>query len=291
MAQGSGMMAGWFTEVMADQGTAFSLRLGEHLHGEQTPYQRIDVYRTESFGCLMVIDGCTMVSTRDNFLYHEMMTHPALNAHAAPREVVIVGGGDCGTLREVLKHPEVMHATQVEIDERVTRLSARYFPELCAANDDPRATLHFGDGIQWMKDAPPDSLDLIIIDSTDPVGPAEGLFGRKFYADCQRALRTGGLLVQQSESPLLHLELIAEMAGCMREAGFAATRLLHFPQPIYPSGWWSALHARKGGDAWVERLDDTAIEALQTRYYSASMHRAAFVMPPFVNRRLATGQP
>lgn len=286
MTQGSTAMAGWFTEVMADQGTAFSLKLGEHVHGEQTPYQRIDIYQTETFGTLMVIDGCTMVSTRDNFLYHEMMTHPALNSHAAPREVAIIGGGDCGTLREVLKHPEVERAVQIEIDERVTRLAEQYFPELTAVEKDPRATLFFGDGIQWMKDTAPDSVDVILIDSTDPVGPAEGLFGRKFYNECLRALRPGGLLVQQSESPLLHLDLIAEMAGFMRDAGFAATRLLHFPQPIYPSGWWSALHARKGGDEWVERLDVDAIAALGTRYYSASMHRAAFVMPPFVVERI-----
>ncbi|MDN5875043.1 MAG: polyamine aminopropyltransferase, partial [Sinobacteraceae bacterium] len=245
MAEDGTKMAGWFTEIMAETGTAFSLKLGEHVHGEQTPFQRIDIYQTESFGYLMVIDGCTMVSTRDNFLYHEMMVHPALNSHAAPRKVAIVGGGDCGTLREVLKHPEVEHATQIEIDERVTRLSEQYFPELVQANNDPRAELFFGDGIAWMKAVPAASLDVIIIDSTDPVGPAEGLFGRQFYSDCLRALRPGGLLVQQSESPLLHLDLIAEMAGYMREAGFAATRLLHFPQPIYPSGWWCALHARK----------------------------------------------
>lgn len=286
MAQGSGTMAGWFTECVEDKGTAFGLKLGEHLHGEQTPYQRIDIYRTETFGYLMTIDGCTMVSTRDNFLYHEMMTHPALNSHPAPENVVIVGGGDCGTLREVLKHPEVRQATQVEIDERVTRLSERYFPELCTANDDPRATLFFGDGIQWMKDAAPGSLDLIIIDSTDPVGPAEGLFGRRFYGDCIRALRDGGLLVQQSESPLLHLDLIAEMHGFMREAGFARTELLHFPQPLYPSGWWSASMARKSGGARVERLDAAALAALDTRYYNADTHRGAFALPTFVAERL-----
>ncbi|MCX7072491.1 MAG: polyamine aminopropyltransferase, partial [Gammaproteobacteria bacterium] len=106
----------WFTEPVDKTGTAFSLKLGRHVHGEQTPFQKIDIYQTESFGYLMTIDGCTMVSTRDNFLYHEMMSHPALNSHPAPEQVVIVGGGDCGTLREVLKHPEVKSATQVEID-------------------------------------------------------------------------------------------------------------------------------------------------------------------------------
>lgn len=276
----------WFTEPVDQTGTAFSLKLGERVHAEQTPYQKIEIYRTETFGYLMTIDGCTMVSTRDNFLYHEMMSHPALNSHPNPRDVVVVGGGDCGTLREVLKHPEVRRAVQVEIDERVTRLSEQYFPELCVANGDPRATLFFGDGIAWMKEAPAESLDLIIIDSTDPVGPAEGLFGRKFYGDCIKALRPGGLLVQQSESPLLHLELIAEMQHFMRDAGFAQTRLLHFPQPIYPSGWWSASVAQKTAGDLAERLDPALLAGLGTKYYNADTHKAAFALPGFVRQAL-----
>jgi spermidine synthase len=278
--------ASWFTEAADKTGTAFSLKLGEKLHEEQTPYQKIEIYQTETFGYLMVIDGCTMVSSRDNFLYHEMMSHPALNSHPEPRNVVVVGGGDCGTLREVLKHPEVQSAVQVEIDERVTRLSEKYFPELCASNRDPRATLFFGDGIAWMKQAEPESLDVIIIDSTDPVGPAEGLFGMKFYVDCLRALRKGGLLVQQSESPLLHLDLIREMHEAMRTAGFAQTHLISFPQPIYPSGWWSASLARKTRGRLEQRLDHAAIAALGTRYYNAEIHRAAFAIPGFVKQQL-----
>ena len=277
----------WFTEPVDQTGTAFSLKLGERVHSEQTPYQKIEIYRTESFGYLMTIDGCTMVSTRDNFLYHEMMSHPALNSHPSPRDVVVVGGGDCGTLREVLKHPEVKRAVQVEIDERVTRLSEQYFPELCVANGDPRAELFFGDGIAWMKEVPAASLDLIIIDSTDPVGPAEGLFGRKFYVDCLKALRPSGMLVQQSESPLLHLELIAEMHHFMRDAGFAQTRLIHFPQPIYPSGWWSASVAQKTAGPLAQRLDEAAVAALGTKFYNVETHHAAFATPNFVKQALA----
>src|SRR5271156_958137 len=277
----------WFTEPVDQTGTAFSLKLGERVHAEQTPYQKIEIYRTQTFGYLMTIDGCTMVSTRDNFLYHEMIAHPALNSHPDPRDVVVVGGGDCGTLREVLKHPQVQRAVQVEIDERVTRLSEQYFPELCVANGAPRASLFFGDGIAWMKQAPEASLDLIIIDSTDPVGPAEGLFGRKFYLDCLKALRPGGMLVQQSESPLLHLELIAEMHRFMRDAGFAQTRLLHFPQPIYPSGWWSASLAQKTAGALAQRLDQTAVAALGTKFYNIETHQGAFALPNFVKQALA----
>ncbi|WP_293397938.1 polyamine aminopropyltransferase [Nevskia sp.] len=277
----------WFSEPVDATGTAFSLKLGERVHSEQTPFQKIEIFKTETFGWLMTIDGCTMVSTRDNFLYHEMMSHPALNSHPAPEHVVIVGGGDCGTLREVLKHPEVKTATQVEIDERVTRLSEQYFPELCIANNDPRATLFFGDGLAWMKDVAPASLDVIIIDSTDPVGPAEGLFGAKFYVDCLRALKPGGLLVQQSESPILHLPLITEMHKFMRQAGFAQTRLIHFPQTIYPSGWWSGSIAQKTAGPLAARLDEQAIEAMDCQFYNVDTHHAAFALPTFVKKAIA----
>ncbi len=279
--------ANWFTEIHQDAGSAFSLRIRRKLADERTPYQHIEVFETTDFGNFMVIDGCTMVTARENFVYHEMMTHPVLYTHAAPRDVLIIGGGDCGTLREVLRHPEVASAVQVEIDERVTRLAEQYFPELCELNHDPRATLIFGDGIQWVKDAPASSLDVVIIDSTDPVGPAEGLFSRPFYADCLRVLRAGGMIVQQSESPLLHLKILRDMHSAMRDAGYADVRTLHFPQMIYPSGWWSATVARKGEKIEGLREVDVAARPFETKYYNADIHRAAFVLPTFLREALA----
>ena len=198
----------WFTEIFQNEGTAFSLQIKKHLHNEQSKYQTLDIYDTETFGKLMVIDGCVMLTQRDNFLYHEMMSHPALFTHSQPKNVVIIGGGDCGTLKEVLKHDSVESVVQVDIDERVTRLSEQFFPELCEMNEDPRARLLFDDGIAWMKNAQAGSIDVVIIDSTDPVGPAEGLFAVDFYRDCYRVLSDGGVLVQQSESPLLHAQTI-----------------------------------------------------------------------------------
>ena len=149
----------WFTEVFQNEGTAFSLQIKKHLQQEKSPYQTIDMYETETFGNLMSIDGCVMLTSRDNFLYHEMMSHPALFTHQNPERVVIIGGGDCGTLKEVLKHSTVKHVTQVDIDELVTRMSEKYFPELCTSNEDPRAELLFDDGIAWMRNAESDSVD------------------------------------------------------------------------------------------------------------------------------------
>jgi spermidine synthase len=276
----------WFTEIAEKDGSAFSLRVTAKLHEEQTPYQTIEVYETTGFGNLMVIDGCTMLSERENFLYHEMMSHPALFTHDAPRRVCIIGGGDCGTLREVLKHPEVESVTQVDIDEQVTRLAEEYFPELTEANDDPRATLLFDDGILWVQQAPPDSIDLIIVDSTDPVGPAEGLFTGDFYSDCVRALGPGGLLVQQSESPLYHLDIIHSMYTAMRGAGFADLKTLFFPQAIYPSGWWSATMARKDRKIEDFRAHAADERVFETRYYNSDIHRAALAQPEFFRRAM-----
>lgn len=274
----------WFTEQAEEAGTAFSLRIHERVHHERSAYQEIEVYETTKFGRLMVIDSFVMLSDRDNFLYHEMMVHPALYTHAAPKRVAIIGGGDCGSLKEVLRHPEVESAVQIEIDERVTRVSEQWFPDLCTANADRRASLHFEDGIEWMKQAPAESLDVIIVDSTDPIGPAEGLFNAAFYSQCHRALAAGGILVQQSESPLLHLGLIRDMRGAMTEAGFTARATLTFPQPVYPSGWWSATMARK--DANLNGFREAAAERrpFETRYYSVETHRGALALPPFMRQ-------
>lgn len=274
----------WFTEIHERDGSAFSLRIRAKLHEERTPYQTIAIYETAQFGNLMVIDGCTMVSARENFIYHEMLAHPALFTHAAPRRVAIIGGGDCGTLREVLKHPEIGEATQIDIDERVTRLAEQYFPELTAANVDPRTRLLFEDGIAWIRAVPAGHLDLVIVDSTDPVGPAEGLFTQAFYADCWRALGAGGLLVQQSESPLYHQSLIRAMDQAMRDAGFTATQTLLFPQPIYPSGWWSATLASKDQPLAGFREPAVAARPFATRYYNEAIHRAALARPEFLAR-------
>jgi len=274
----------WYTEVWAGQGAAISLKIKEKLHDEQSPYQRIEIYETETFGTLMTLDGLVMVTDRDNFVYHEMMSHPALFTHPAPKRVLIIGGGDCGTLREVLKHETVAVAEQVELDERVTRVAERFFPDLCASNNDPRARLVFDDGIAWVAKAAPGSYDVIVVDSTDPVGPAAGLFSKEFYADCLKALGPHGILVGQSESPLFHADLIHSVQTAMVAAGFDDAATLHFPQCTYPSGWWSATMACKDGD--LENFREVAAMAhkQKTRYYNAVIHRAAFALPEFLRQ-------
>lgn len=275
----------WFTEYAPTVGSAFSLKIRQKLHEEQTPFQRLEIYETEQYGRLMVLDGFIMLTQRDNFIYHEMMAHPALFSHQNPKKVVIIGGGDCGTLLEVLKHPGVEHALQVEIDERVTRVSEKYFPELCAANNDPRATLLFDDGIAWVENAEPGSVDVIIVDSTDPIGPAEGLFREPFYKACLTALGDNGVLVQQSESPLVHSEKITwPMHKAMSAAGFVDVQTLFFPLIVYPTGWWSATLAGKQAIRYTREKDAIQTQ-FKTDYYTPDIHKAAFAQPAFFSRK------
>ncbi len=272
----------WFTEQCEEGGTAFSLELTQKLHEEVTDFQKIEIYATKTFGNLMVIDGFVMLTQRDNFIYHEMLTHPALFTHPEPKNVVIVGGGDCGTLKEVAKHSCVQKITQVEIDKSVTKLSEQYFPELCEANNDPRVELLFEDAIVWMKKAEASTIDLIIVDSTDPIGPAEGLFSTPFYQDCIQSLKADGLLVQQSESPLIHLEnIIKPMQNCMLKAGFKDIKLLFFPLPSYPTGWWTATIANKNEVAFAREIECKK-QNIPTSYYNYKIHQACFAAPQFL---------
>ena len=271
----------WMYENFEPTGSAIGYRITAKLDEVQSPFQKIEIYDSTDWGKLMLIDGAMMLTTRDNFFYHEMMSHPALFTHANPRNVVIIGGGDCGTLREVLRHPGVASAVQCDIDEQVTRMAEKHFPELCESNGDARATLMFDDGVAYMANCAPGSVDIVIVDSTDPVGPAEGLFNKAFYESCFRALRDDGILVQQSESPLALLELIREMRAEMGKAGFTSFKTLPFPQPCYPTGWWSCTLARKG-DGFEFREADARARGFDTRYYSADIHRGALATPPFV---------
>jgi len=267
----------WFTEVYPDEGCALSLELSEKLHEEQTDWQKLEVYQTTGFGRLMLLDGCIMLTSRDNFIYHEMMTHPVLSMHPSPEKVLIIGGGDCGCLREVLKHTAIKHVHQVDLDERVTWASEKFFPELCESNNDHRAELSFTDGVAFIEQAKSGYYDIIIVDSVDPVGQAARLYSEAFYRACFNGLNDDGILVAQSESPLFHHDLINSMKARMVAAGFNDASTLFFPQCTYPSGWWSASLAFKNSRPTNHRSVD-----IETEYYNNAIHQAAQAMPQFM---------
>ncbi|PWV64882.1 polyamine aminopropyltransferase [Plasticicumulans acidivorans] len=279
----------WFSDVFEDAPSAFSLKVTSKLHEEQSPFQKIEVYQTRGWGRMLAIDGIIMLTERENFLYHEMLAHPALYAHPQPRRVLIIGGGDCGTLHEVLKHPGVERVVQCDIDEAVTRAAVQFFPALTESNADARAELVFEDGVKYVEDSADGSWDLVIVDSTDPFGPSTGLFAEPFLRQVVRVLAADGLYVQQSESPMFQLEdCIVPMHRNLRAAGFAEATELHFPQPVYQSGWWSAAFAAKraGGTHAFDAARESA-QPFVTDYYNADIHRAALAQPNFVRRALA----
>ena len=276
----------WISETIPHMGAAFSLKTTQKLDEIQSPFQKIAVYETEHWGNLMVIDDAFMLTSLENFVYHEMLAHPALFTHDNPRHVVIIGGGDCGTLSEALKHPGVEKVTQIDIDEHVTRMAEKWFPELCLRNHDPRADLRFDDGIKFMREAADASADIIIVDSTDPIGPGEGLFGAAFIADCYRVLRAGGIMVSQSESPFYHMDVLQNVHRAMLQAGFSDRRALLFPQPVYPGGSITCTLARKGAMLDAFRTEDVAAKGFATRYYNVGIHQGALTPPEFVREAL-----
>ncbi len=276
----------WFTEIHPHIGSAFSIEIEEKLHEEQSAFQHIEIYRTKDFGLMLTIDGTIQLTERDIFTYHEMMSHPILFTHPHPKNVCIIGGGDCGVLFEVLKHQDVESVTQIDIDERITRLAEQYFPSYCANNHDKRAKLLFVDGVTWMKEQDNASLDVIIIDSTDPVGPAEGLFGKRFYDECMRVLRPEGLLIHQSESPLYYFDsIIKPMHQALKSCGFTQTQTLYFPVTGYPSGWWSATMAGKQKPLIQFREQPIDKKTFSTEYYNSAIHRAALALPEFIKKQ------
>ena len=265
----------WFTERQT-KGVALSLLVERTLHVEDTPFQHLAVLETAEYGRMLVLDGMVMLTEADEFVYHEMLAHVPLLVHPDPRLVLVIGGGDGGTVREVLKHPTVERVVLAEIDERVIEAARRFLPSLSAGFGDPRLTLAVGDGIAHVR-AHPGTYDAILVDSTDPVGPAEGLFGAEFYRMAAAALRPGGILAAQTESPFLNRDLIRRIQANMKEA-FPFRRLYLAAIPTYPSGLWSFTLA---SGAEVPYLAPRTAPGLAARYYTPEIHRAAFVLPPF----------
>ncbi len=266
----------WFTERQTPD-LSISLRVTRTLARETTPYQELLVVETPAFGRLLSLGGTIQLTERDEFFYHEMLAHVPLSAHPNPRRVLVIGGGDGGTVREVLRHEGVEHVDLVEIDEAVVRAARAFFPGVACGLDDPRVAVHYEDGMAFVARARGQSYDVVLVDSTDPVGPAVGLFRSPFYRSIANALGEGGIVAAQSESPLLHGELITSLAEQMR-AAFASVSLYLCPMPTYPSGLWSFLAGSQTRPPSEPRPD---AQLAGTRYYTPAIHRGAFDLPPY----------
>jgi spermidine synthase len=271
-----------FTEALHD-GYGQSFRVDRLLHYEKTEHQELVIFDNASFGRVLALDGVVQLTERDHHIYHEMIAHVPILGHGSVRDVLIIGGGDGGTLHEVLRHAD-LRAVMVEIDPQVIALSRRYLPMVGqGAFDDPRAEIVIGDGLVYVAESER-RFDVIIVDSTDPVGPASALFSPEFYADCRRCLNPGGILVTQNGVPFFQAEQLRASMTSLRNLFREATCYLA-AVPTYTGGpialgWASDVAAHRGERGAVEARYRTS--GLTTRYYAPDVHEGAFTLPPEV---------
>ncbi|MFB1097775.1 MULTISPECIES: polyamine aminopropyltransferase [Bacillaceae] len=267
----------WYTEKQTDS-FGITAKVKRSLHSEQTDFQKLDMLETEEWGNMLTLDGMVMTTERDEFVYHEMVAHVPLFTHPNPENVLIVGGGDGGVIREVLKHDKVKKATLVDIDGKVIEYSKKFLPSIAGKMDDPRADVRVGDGFMHIAESE-NAYDVIMVDSTEPVGPAVNLFTKGFYAGIAKALKEDGLFVAQTDNPWFKADLISQVYKDVKEI-FQVTELYTANIPTYPSGLWtftmgSKVHHPK--EVKAERF-----QPIETKYYTPELHQAAFVLPKFV---------
>ncbi len=276
----------WFNEWNTDT-CKFSIKVKDPIYSERTPFQKIDFFESYDFGIFFTLDGMMMVNEKDEFIYHDMITHVPMAVNPNIKKVLVIGGGDGGTVRELTRYNNIELIHMVEIDERVVRLCQKYLPITSSKLDDERVTLFFEDGINFVKDKE-GFYDLILVDSTDPIGPGEGLFTTSFYRDCYKALNENGILINQHESPYFdqYKEEMLKAHGKLKNI-FDVCEVYQFHMPTYSSGHWLFGFASKG----LHPIKDHKKEewenlGLKTKYYNSQIHHGAFMLPTYVRELL-----
>jgi spermidine synthase len=264
-----------------------SIRVDKHVFSAESEFQRIDVFDSYEYGRFLALDGFLMFTEKDEFIYHEMITHVPMAVHPNVKNVLIIGAGDGGVVRELVQYPEIEHIDMVEIDEMVVEVCKKYIPQTACKLDDPRLTIHYEDGLKFIRSCD-DCYDLIIVDSTDPFGPGEGLFTREFYGNCYKALKEDGIMVNQHESPFYKEDAIACQRAHKRIVeSFPISRVYQAHIPTYPSGHWLFGFASKKYHP-LKNLDDVRWNkrGIKCRYYTTMLHKGAFYIPAYVEELL-----
>ncbi|MGI5959104.1 MAG: polyamine aminopropyltransferase [Massiliimalia sp.] len=276
----------WFSEMQTPN-VKFSIRVDRQLYSGKSEFQRIDVFESPEFGRFLTLDGYMMLTEKDEFIYHEMITHVPMAVHPKVRNVLVIGAGDGGVIRELVRYPEIETIDLVEIDELVLEVCRKYLPQTACCLDDPRVTAHYEDGLKFIRSCE-NQYDLIIVDSTDPFGPGEGLFTREFYGNCYNALREDGILINQHESPFYDEDAAAcqNMHKLIVES-FPISRVYQAHIPTYPSGHWLFGFASKKYHP-LKDLDETRwnLRGLSCKYYTTTLHKGAFYIPAYVEEML-----
>lgn len=276
----------WYTEPHTDD-VHFSIRVEKQLYSAHSDFQRIDIFETKELGRLFTLDGLVMLTEKDEFVYHDMIVHVPMAVGTGIQDVLVIGAGDGGTVRELTRYDTVRRIDMVEIDKMVVDACREYLPQTSCKLDDPRVNLFFEDGLKFVRTRKAE-YDLIIVDSTDPFGPGEGLFTREFYGNCHNALREDGILVNQHESPFYEDDAQAMQRAHRRiRELFPICGVYQAHIPTYPSGHWLFGFASKKRH-YIDDLDAAAWNALglATRYYNTDLHVGAFALPNYVKERL-----
>jgi spermidine synthase len=276
----------WYTERQTPH-YGCTVKINQTLYHGQSEFQTLDVIETTEFGNMLVLDGMVMTTDRDEFAYHEMITHVAMNTHVNPKNVLVIGGGDGGTIREVLRYASVTQAVLAEIDGKVIEAAQTYFPYIAQALRDDRCQIQIVDGIKHVHENK-EKYDVILIDSTEPVGPAIRLFEKSFYEEVFAALKEDGMMVAQTESPWFNRPLIRQVVQDLSDL-FPITRLYTASIPTYPSGLWSFTIGSKKYDPL--QVDEASLLHFETKYYSPAIHKSVFQLPIFVQELLTVEEP
>lgn len=276
----------WYTEEHSKE-AKFSIKVLRQLYSVQSPFQKIDILESEEFGRFFTLDGYMMVTEKDEFIYHEMIVHVAMATNLNIKKVLVIGAGDGGTVRELTRYPTIEHIDMVEIDKMVVDVCKEFLPQTACKLDDPRVHLYFEDGLRYIR-SKENEYDLIIVDSTDPFGPGEGLFTKEFYGNCFKALTEDGILVNQHENAYY-----TSFAQSMRRAHcrivnlFPICKVYQAHIPTYPSGHWLFGFASKKYDPVADLKADAWNQlGIYTRYYNTDLHRGCFALPTYINELL-----
>ncbi|NLW21812.1 MAG: polyamine aminopropyltransferase [Tissierellia bacterium] len=276
----------WYTEEHSED-VRFSIRVDKHIYSGQSEFQRIDIFESKEFGRILTLDGLIMLTEKDEFIYHEMIVHVPMATNPNIKRVLVIGGGDGGTVRELTRYGTIENIDMVEIDELVVEVCKKYILQTAGKLEDPRVKLYFENGLKFVR-SKEGEYDLIIVDSTDPFGPGEGLFTKEFYGNCYKALKEDGILVNQHESPFYpyYIDSMKRAHHRIREF-FPICKVYQAHIPTYPSGHWLFGFASKKYDP-IRDLDEGAWNRLnlKTKYYNTEIHQGAFAIPNYVKELL-----
>ena len=272
----------WYTEEHSEN-VRFSIRVDKQVYSAQSEFQRVDFFDSKEFGRFFTLDGLMMVTEKDEFIYHDMIVHVPMATNPAIRSVLVIGAGDGGTVRELTRYAGVERIDMVEIDRMVVETCREYLPQTACRLDDPRVHIYYEDGLRFVRDKE-NAYDLIIVDSTDPFGPGEGLFTKEFYGNCYKALKEKGILVNQHETPYYpSYAKSMQRAHRRNREFFPISRVYQAHIPTYPSGHWLFGFASKKIDP-IADLDAARWNSLglKTKYYNTELHKGCFAIPNYV---------